>query len=108
MRLVCFLLHLSSPGSLESHNPNPPDAPPLAGSLPYSVRTFLSRPSPAATARPVLLQGEADYSKRVFNRATKHHKRHRVKDYPKYLNPTRKFLTHSGGNKSASVTDTAA
>ena len=41
----------------------PPDAPPLAGSLPCGVRTFLSRLSPAATARPVLLQGEADYSK---------------------------------------------
>ncbi len=46
---------------------NPSGAPPLAGSLPYSVRTFLSRLSPAATARPVLLQGEGDYSKRVFN-----------------------------------------
>ena len=51
-RLVCFLLHLSSSGSQK-----PSDAPPLAGSLPYSVRTFLSRLSPAATARPVLLQG---------------------------------------------------
>lgn len=45
----------------------PPDAPPLAGSLPYGVRTFLSRLAPAATARPVLMQGEGDYSKRVFN-----------------------------------------
>jgi len=51
--LVCFLLHLSSPGS----HLRVPDAPPLAGSLPYSVRTFLSRLAPAATARPVLLQG---------------------------------------------------
>ena len=32
-------------------------APPLAGSLPYGVRTFLSRLTPAATARPVLMQG---------------------------------------------------
>jgi len=40
-----------------AQQPKPPGAPPLAGSLPYSVRTFLSRLAPAATARPVLLQG---------------------------------------------------
>jgi len=51
--LVCFLLHLSSSNSLFRL----PDAPPLAGSLPCGVRTFLSRLAPAATARPVLLQG---------------------------------------------------
>src|SRR5712691_5291168 len=37
-RLVCFLLHLSS----SKNDYSPSDAPPLAGSLPYSVRTFLS------------------------------------------------------------------
>jgi len=46
----------------------PPDAPPLAGSLPCSVRTFLSRLSPAATARPVLLQGWAIIANEVFKR----------------------------------------
>src|SRR4030095_1231405 len=38
-RLVCFLLHLSSPDRLS----RPSNPPPLAGSLPCSVRTFLSR-----------------------------------------------------------------
>src|SRR5436853_4112403 len=36
--LVCSLLHLSSPES----DCSPPNAPPLAGSPPCSVRTFLS------------------------------------------------------------------
>jgi len=40
-----------------ARRPKPRGAPPLAGSLPYGVRTFLSRLTPAATARPVLLQG---------------------------------------------------
>ena len=39
-----------------AHSPKP-SAQPLTGSLPCSVRTFLSRLAPAATARPVLLQG---------------------------------------------------
>jgi len=56
-RLVCFLLHLSSPPVSNLTIWPPPGAPPLAGSLPYGVRTFLSRLSPAATARPVLMQG---------------------------------------------------
>src|ERR1051325_2213525 len=41
--------------------------PPLAGSLPCSVRTFLSRLSPAATARPVLLQGGAIIANQCSN-----------------------------------------
>jgi hypothetical protein len=41
--LVCFLLHLSSPESQISNlKSRMPAAPPLAGSLLCSVRTFLS------------------------------------------------------------------
>ena len=45
----------------------PPDAPPLAGSLPYSVRTFLSRLDAGSNRPTCSLARLADYSKRVFN-----------------------------------------
>jgi hypothetical protein len=57
-RLVCFLLHLSSPVQFHFRIPLwnlefgiRPSAPPLAGSLPCGVRTFLSfgpRPHPSS------------------------------------------------------------
>ena len=52
---------------VKSHETTTSDAPPLAGSLPCSVRTFLSRLSPAATARPVLLQGLAIIANQCSN-----------------------------------------
>lgn len=72
--LVCSLLHLSSPGvywprPLEAARSSP-DALPLAGSPPCSVRTFLPRrpKTPAATARLALhLQGRLNYSKPSLN-----------------------------------------
>ena len=61
MRLVCFLLHLSSPGArnFRSRGVQTPRAQPLAGSLPFGVRTFLPRinENAAAITRPALLRG---------------------------------------------------
>ena len=47
-----------------------PDAPPLAGPLPFGVRTFLSSViinAGAATAQSALFARRVDYSKSVFN-----------------------------------------
>jgi hypothetical protein len=79
------------------------NAPPLAGSPPCSVRTFLSRLSPAATARPVLLQGERIIANECSTGIAR-----AQRSYPKYLNPTRKLFTHCVGKKSATVMDASA
>ena len=52
-----------------SRSPSPPCAQPLAGSLPFGVRTFLPRTlsRAAATARPALNARRADYSKPPLN-----------------------------------------
>src|SRR5215207_5731140 len=69
--LVCSLLHLSSHGRPQncSRSLRPAGAPPLAGSLPFGVRTFLSRPlAGLGSDRPTRSQIRgADYSKAPLN-----------------------------------------
>ena len=70
--LVSSLLHLSSPipcaANASARLPSWTDAPPLAGSLPYSVRTFLSLARRRSSDRPTCsLARQAEYSKSLFN-----------------------------------------
>src|SRR5215813_7487390 len=61
------------------------DAPPLAGSLPCSVRTFLSWIAPAAIARPALFARQRIIARECSTGTGTAPK----PSYPKYLKPTR-------------------